>query len=225
MKTKLVLVTAVASMAALVALTTPLFAQARTTAAITPAQALAAAERPGAVYLKSGATRATEPLGTTVVQIARGLTLRQAVGLDPIPAATLARLERRAGYPAGRLPAAAWAGCSTHSWLQTFGNYPWNVSITDHTTWCAKGGVVTSKSTTATQTGADLCTIGGMQYFTNVGGIGKANFDWTDQGSWSCTWAPGATRGATDWVEMHVDATGPSHYSVVTAHTDPGLGS
>jgi len=233
MKVKLLFV---ASIAALIALSVPLFAQAGSSKAarisrthrltvtrgVSPAQALAAAKVPGAVYVKPGSTRAEGTSGTTFVQIAPGLTLRQAVGLDPIPAATMARLRRLAGYTTGRVAATAWAGCSTHSWLQTFGNYPFNVSITDHTTWCAKGGVITSKSTNATQTGSTFCTIGTMKYPVVVGGIGKLNLDWQDWGTWFCTWFPGQTKQATDWVEMHVDANGPNDYSVVATHTDPG---
>jgi hypothetical protein len=225
----------IAAFAAFVALSVPLFAQARSTRAVrvshthmtrAQAQMLAVARAPGTVYARPGQTRVSVPSGTNVMWIAAGLTLRQAVGLAPIPATTWAKLTGHVIYCNTRghvvrphCGGGYWAGCSTHSWLQTFGNWPWNVSLTDSTHWCASGGILTSRDSSVSQTGSAACTTNGTSRQTVSGGVGYQNVDWKDIGQWNCDIGI-TTQGATDWVEMHVDALGPSDYSVVATHSD-----
>jgi hypothetical protein len=197
----------IASIAALVVLSVPLFAQARGTSAARVSHKLVSR--------------------TTTTWIAPGLTRKQAVGLAPIPAATLRRLGGHVVVCSGHGHVlhphcgggGYWAGCSTKSWLQTFGNWPWNVSMTDTTHWCASDGILTSRDSSVTQTGSTACTTNGTSKQVVSGGVGHLNVDWKDIGQWNCDIGI-TTQGATDWVEMHVDANGPADYSVVATHSD-----
>ncbi len=175
---------------------------------VTPAQAYAALTAPGVVMVEPGMV-ASGPSGTTYAEIAPGLTPRQAVGLDPIPAAEMARLEADAATNAtlsggpNVLPCptcgggGGWTGCERYSYT-----YWWQVSgvgLEDHTQYCGTDGILTSRTTTPVEDGSIGCTSTGTSQYVDNGGIGQTWEDWTDVGYYDCQ-----GTGVTNRIEMHV---------------------
>lgn len=184
---------------------------------VSPAEAYAAMTVPGAVTIKPGAV-ASGPSGTTYVETAPGLTLRQAVGLDPIPAATLAALKAKTtsnvdtASAAGASPSASvtpnvspccgsgggWTGCEHYNYKYTWS--PSDVSINDETTYCGSSGILTSRATDPVLGGSLGCTTGSTSQYVDNGGIGQTWEDWTDVGYFTCY----PSSGVTHTLEMHV---------------------
>lgn len=229
----------IATVAALTALALPLFAQAGgdvsgavsengvTVTPITPEQALASTQGPNVIFVKPGES-ASGPSGTTFVQVAPGLTLRQAVGLDPIPASTMAALQARANAVSQNSAMSTASSpnveCSPGtcggggSGFCSYGTYthPWGLfgvpeQLTDQTNWCGDNGLVTLRSSSVYQ-GGSVCYYLGVGQHPVSGGIGDTWDNWDDTGDWHC---PGGD--VSQWMEMHVGGGGANQYSFDTS--------
>ena len=143
---------------------------------ITPEAALADARIPGAI-----------------VEVASGLTLRQAVGLDQTR-----RLSRRL----------AATGCWNMSASQDWDFYPFDRHLNDYTSWCGSGGVLTYRSSHFTQT-QTLCQPKGTYAYKLAGGAGETYVAWQEGGTWGCaTPIPWVTLYQTDWMNIYVNGGG-----------------
>jgi hypothetical protein len=114
---------------------------------ITPQEAYAAATEPG-----------------STVEIARGLTLEQAVGMEA---------SSGTASPTGMFVADA-ASVSCWRWAPwvRWGTWPWHQKVTNHFNWCAVyGDHITSWSSHVTLD-AYLCGYNGAYGFKQVGGVG-----------------------------------------------------
>jgi len=115
---------------------------------VTAQEALAAAARPGAQ-----------------TDVAPSLTLGQAVGLVPVPAADPAPARRLARATAAQY---CWSGELGVQW----GIWPYQQVVYDHTYWCAYyGGQLTYRSTNVTHS-TTLCSGSGDYTFRLEGGAG-----------------------------------------------------
>lgn len=143
---------------------------------ITPQQALAAASVAGAV-----------------TETAPGLTVRQAVGLDPVR-----RLARRLE--------STFCWNTSDSWW--WGGWPYDRHLADYTSWCGSGGTLTYRSSHATQS-QNICNPNGTYGFKIAGGVGSSYVAFREGGYWSCpTDVPWFTMYFDDWMDIYVNGSG-----------------
>ena len=148
-----------------------------TTRAVSSQEALAAATTPGAT-----------------VSVAAGMSLTQAVGLAPAPAAVARPIPTTASSVA----------CSANAAWHEWGTWPYQQRITDTTYWCAVyGNHITYTSSSATATGT-LCGTDWAKSQRISGGIGYSWFVTRSTAGWSCP-------TVIPWVVLH-----PSHYEDVS---------
>lgn len=142
----------------------------------TPEQALGAAKIPGAM-----------------TEIAPGLTLRQAVGLDPVR-----RLAHRAATTA------CWSYGDGMSW----DFWPWDRHLNDSTYLCGSGGVITYRSSHFSQS-QTACNPTGTYGYKLAGGAGETYVAWREGGTWSCASPlPWISVYPNDWMDIYANGSG-----------------
>jgi hypothetical protein len=142
----------------------------------TPEQALAASKIPG-----------------SLTEIAPGLTLRQAVGLDPAR-----RLAHRA------VSTACWNYGDGMSW----DFWPWDRHLNDSTYICGSGGVITYRSSHFSQSQTSCNPQGTYSYKLN-GGAGETYVAWREGGNWSCASPlPWVSVYPNDWMDIYANGSG-----------------
>lgn len=132
---------------------------------VPPAEALAAGMKPGSQTF-------VEP----------GLTARQAVGLDAIPADIAARLQT--GSPSMQLPAGdpCWTGEVSYTW----GWWPLEESMYDDAYWCGYyNGSITYRSHSVHLDGT-YCSPNGTWSYTSYWYSGSPFWQYVDGGNWWC---------------------------------------
>jgi hypothetical protein len=117
------------------------------------------------------------------VEYPSSLSLAQATGEQPIPASKQLALASAAGVS---VVASSDVNCGvfdSRSW--TWGTWPAQQTVTDHTHRCYNGSIVTYRATTVTQ-GVTLCNADGTQTWRSAGGTGTGFVRWDDQGNFDC---------------------------------------
>jgi hypothetical protein len=187
---------AASSLAAAVVLLTPVAGQAststqnastsgapaRTTTAVTSARVTPTA----ALASASGATE---------VNVAPGLTPRQAVGLARLPSGWLARAKARAAArptaarrTAGTNMIAAatnYTGCNNYSQSHRWGTWPQNRDVKDVSYICWKSGLL-SYRTVHVDLGSFFCSTSDPYSYRTNGGTGESFVVWSDGGYFAC---------------------------------------
>lgn len=128
-----------------------------------------------------------------MTEVAPGLTPRQAVGLDPVR-----RLARRLS--------------TTDCWNAgdgvTWDYWPYDRHLNDSTYWCGNGGVITYRSSHASQS-QNLCSPQGTYGYKIVGGAGETYVAWREGGNWACPSAfPWITFYPNDWMDIYANGSG-----------------
>ena len=127
---------------------------------VTPAEALAAASKPGAG-----------------VEVLPGITPQEATGAQPSPGKSI-ETETEGGDTTG---STCWFATIWGQW----GTYPYQQRVTDNTYWCARAGTLTYRDTYPTL-GSSLCTHGSGYDFRIGGGVGTPSVLLQVGGSFSC---------------------------------------
>lgn len=152
---------------------------------ISPEAALAASTVPGAI-----------------TEVAPGLTLRQAVGLDSA---------KRPSVVAGVTTATTAA--TTQCWIYGDGKswdfWPFDRHLNDTTSWCGSAnGILTYRSSHFTQD-QTLCAPNGTYAYVLSGGAGQTYVGWREGGYWSCASVlPYVTFHADDWMSLYLNGSG-----------------
>jgi len=163
------------------------------------------AETPAQAYASASTSQS--------VEIAPGLTLAQATGVAPIPTGTMQSLAARNGVSVVSLAATVSCASGNNGWQ--WGTWPEQQVITDWTSRCWTGSIVTSRSTSVTQS-TTLCNADGAQSIVQAGGVGSGFVKWYDIGNFDC---PFVTSIILDYHHQRIlgmEVTGGGGYFIYT---------